>query len=490
MKLKTLLPQLDKNLLNSYGDLDIKGISCNSLTASKGDIFVAIKGTKVDANQFINQAVEKGVSVIISDSEVLPSAYRKAAFIKVEDARETLAQIATNFYENPSHKIKVIGITGTNGKTTISYLLEHILKHAGFSVGVIGTINYRLKNSLIPATNTTPGPLEIQSLLSKMLKEKIRYCVMEVSSHALDQKRVSGIDFAGAIFTNLTGDHLDYFLNLENYFSAKAKLFKNLEKPAYAIINRDDKYSDRLIKMITANVITYAINNKNSDVRAENLELSMGKSKFKFVSGGKSTLIETSLLGRHNVYNILAAVSLALTQKIELEAIKNAVETFKGVPGRLEEIDTGLNFKVFVDFAHTADALKNVLMSLKELNHARIIVVFGCGGDRDKTKRPVMGEVASKLADFSVITSDNPRSENPQVIASEIVKGVSSNNYRIILDRAEAIKEAIFMAQKDDIILIAGKGHETTQIFKDRRIPFDDRDEARKALECLRQKKS
>lgn len=490
MKLKTLLPKLDKDLLNRYADLEIRGVSCNSQTVSKDDIFVAIRGTHIDANQFIKEAIEKCASVIISDSEKPTLDFKKAVFIRVSDAREALSEIAAIFNERPSQKLKVVGITGTNGKTTISYLLEHILKEAGFGVGVIGTINYRLRDRLIPAINTTPGPLEIQFLLSQMLKDKLQYCVMEVSSHSLDQKRVSGVHFEGAIFTNLTGDHLDYHLNLENYFSAKAKLFEGLSKSAYAIINLDDKYSERLIKMTQAKILTYGVVNKNSNIRAEDLSLSVDGSRFNLICNGGAVSIKTTLLGKYNVYNILAAISFAITQKIDLKIIKQAVGTFKIVPGRMEEVATGFNFKVFVDFAHTPDALKNVLTSIKELSPSGVIVVFGCGGDRDRIKRPLMGKIASEMADFAIITSDNPRSEDPKAIVSEIEQGIITKNYKIIIDRAEAIKQALAMAQKGDIVLIAGKGHETSQIFKDSRIPFDDRIEVKKALECLQQKKS
>ncbi|MDP2939392.1 MAG: UDP-N-acetylmuramoyl-L-alanyl-D-glutamate--2,6-diaminopimelate ligase [Candidatus Omnitrophota bacterium] len=486
MKLRLILPQLDKELLDSFGNIEIKGISCNSQSVSNDYIFVAIRGTKLDANRFIYDAINKGARIIISDSIESFSQSKKAVFIKVKDCRETLSKIAANFYGRPSEKIKVIGITGTNGKTTISYLLENILQKAGFDVGVIGTINYRFKNRLIPAINTTPGPLEIQSLLNSMLKEKLKYAVMEVSSHSLDQKRVLHVNFQSAIFTNLTAEHLDYHPNLENYFQAKAKLFKNLNKTACAIVNLDDKYAKELIKITPADVLTYGIIHKDADVRAEELCLTIDGAKFKLITKDCISEIKTDLVGKHNVYNILAAISLALAEKIDLNIIRQAIEGFKGVPGRLEEVKSGLNFRVFVDFAHTPDALKNVLTSLKEFNPARIILVFGCGGDRDRIKRPLMGKIASCMADFSIITSDNPRSEDPQSIADQIIQGMSSKDYKIILDRKEAIKEALSLARKDDLVLIAGRGHEAYQVFKDITIAFDDRQEVKNILECLK----
>lgn len=485
MKLSQLYPQLGKDLLKHCGNLEIKGISCDSRSVSKDYIFVAIKGNKLDANQFIDQAIKNGANVIISDAESLSVSSRRAAVIKVKDARKALADISRDFYGSPSEKIKAIGITGTNGKTTVSYLLEGILKEAGLSSGVIGTINYRLKHKQISSTNTTPGPIEIQSLLAEMLKEKIKYCIMEVSSHSLDQKRVSGVDFEAAIFTNLTSEHLDYHLNLENYFSAKAKLFKGLKKTSWAIINLDDKYAQDLINITPARTLTYGISQKNSKIKAEDLRLAVNGAEFKLISEKGNALVKTNLLGRHNVYNILASVSLALTQDIDLGVIVGAIKKFKSVPGRLEEVKSNLGFRVFVDFAHTPDALKNVLNSLREFCRAKIIVVFGCGGDRDRIKRPLMGKIASEMADFSIITLDNPRSEAPQAIIDEIVPGIKSANYKVILDREEAIKQALSMAEKDDIVLIAGKGHEKTQIFKDRTIPFDDVKEVKKAIKCL-----
>ncbi len=486
MKLKLILPQLDRDLFERYGNLEISGISCNSQTVSQNYIFVAIRGSKLDANKFISQAIEKGARVIISDSVVGCPDSGKVIFLKVEDSRASLAEVASNFYGHPSEKIKVVGITGTNGKTTVSYLLEHILTKAGFDTGVIGTINYRLKDKLITAVNTTPGPIEIQSLLLEMLRNNLKYCVMEVSSHALDQKRTLGVEFSSAIFTNFTGDHLDYHLNLENYFAAKARLFESLSKTAYAIINRDDAYSERLSALTPAKILTYGISHKDSRLRAEDLELSIYGSKFKLVSKKGTMQIKTNLLGKYNVYNILAGFAFCLTQNLDLELAKQAIEEFKGVPGRLEEVGCGLDFKVFVDFAHTADALSQVLKSLKEFTPRRIILVFGCGGDRDRTKRQLMGRIAEEISDFSIITSDNPRSEEPSSIAEEITRGMKEGRHKIILDRSEAINEAISMAKKDDIVLICGKGHEKYQIFKEHRVEFDDRQEAEKALKCLR----
>jgi UDP-N-acetylmuramoyl-L-alanyl-D-glutamate--2,6-diaminopimelate ligase len=494
MKLKKLIKALgDYSFYGEPLDFKVEGISCNSKNVSKGFIFVAIKGVNVDGFTFIPEALEKGAGAIIFQDEkegsflggLMQEYSRRVAFVKVRDTRKALHELSRDFYADPSSKIKIVGITGTNGKTTVAYLIEAILKEAGYLTGVIGTVNYRFKDSLLPALNTTPGPLELQSLLARMLKEGVTHVAMEVSSHALDQERVSGIRFQSAIFTNLTQDHLDYHLTLDNYFRAKSKLFSGLEEGACAVINKDDAYGRRLINLTKAKKITYAIESV-ADIMAQEIKLDISHTDFTLVVQGSRIKYRTALIGRHNVYNILAAVSWGISAGIEAAVLKFAIEKFSLVPGRLERIYPSGGFAVFIDYAHTEDALKNVIMALREVSAGRIIVVFGCGGERDKTKRPKMGGVVSELADYALVTSDNPRSEDPLIIIKEIVKGIKSYNYSVILERKEAIREALSLAQPGDTVLVAGKGHEDYQVLKAGKIHFDDREVVKECLSSMR----
>jgi UDP-N-acetylmuramoyl-L-alanyl-D-glutamate--2,6-diaminopimelate ligase len=502
MRLTRLIKILDTNSCQKLSDFEVKGISCNSKAVKNDFIFVAIRGVKADGNKFILEAIDKGAKAIIVESQSLKTSKsvrklprrgqsRKVVksqgninFIKVKDTREALAKLATEFYGNLSLKIKVVGITGTNGKTTITYLIEALLKKSGFEPAVIGTINYRFKNKTIPSNNTTPGPLELQSLLSKMLKEEVTYMILEVSSHALDQDRTEGIRFHSAIFTNLTQDHLDYHKTLKNYFNAKAKLFKNLDTNSFAVINSDDEYSAKLKKITKAKIITYGIKNK-ADIAASNIRFDCYKTEFLLSTPKFKINLRTPLIGRHNIYNILAAVAWAENEGIDKDAIKSVIEEFSLVPGRLERINFKGDFSVFIDYAHTEDALKNIIKSLRNLSKNRIIVVFGCGGERDKTKRPKMGRVVSELSDYAIITSDNPRSENPEDIIKDIKRGIRKNNYCVILKRIDAIRKSLTLAKRGDIVLIAGKGHENYQILKNRVTYFDDRKAVRKCLQSM-----
>ncbi|MDD5237688.1 MAG: UDP-N-acetylmuramoyl-L-alanyl-D-glutamate--2,6-diaminopimelate ligase [Candidatus Omnitrophica bacterium] len=487
MTIKQLIRTL--NGVCSYSDLpdlEVKGITSNSKLVGSNFIFVAIKGNRQDGNIFIKEAIENGAKVIIASGlkthGLLSS--NNVSFIKVKDTRQVLAKIAAQFYGNPSFKVKVVGITGTNGKTTISYLIEALLKKAKRSTAVIGTVNYRFNDKLIPAKNTTPGPVELESMLAQMAKEKIDYAIMEVSSHALDQDRTGGVNFHSAIFTNLTQDHLDYHGTLNKYFLAKARLFKEINPGAFAVINADDCYGNKIRKLTKARVITYGLG-EDADVTARDIKSDCFRTQLRLISRQGEINLTTSLIGKHNVYNILAAASWALKEGIELSIIKSAFEDFTHVPGRLEKIDFPGNFSIFVDYAHTEDALKNVLSALRAISGKRIIVVFGCGGERDKTKRPKMGKVVSELSDYSVITNDNPRSEDPKQIIKDILNGMPKDNYCIIPERFEAIKKSLAIAQAGDIVLIAGKGHEDYQILKDRVIDFDDRKVIRECLKSM-----
>lgn len=491
MKLKQLIKSLgDTPDIHALEDFDVAGLACDSKKVSDNFIFVAIKGNNIDGHSFIKEALNKGArGVIVQIPNSLPVRQagksqipKNIAVIEVKDTRQALAKLAAEFYGNPSKKVKVIGITGTNGKTTISYLIEAILQEAGYEAAVIGTVNYRFKNRVINSKNTTPGPLELQVMLADILKEGIDYTVMEVSSHALDQHRTDGINFRYAIFTNLSQDHLDYHHNLEDYFEVKSRLFKSLKPESCAIINQDDAYARRLNGLTCAKLVTYGIEDK-AQVRAENIIFDINHTEFILSAQGNKIKFRTLLIGRHNVYNVLASISLGLKEGLDLSVIRSAVEKFKVVPGRLQRIDFKGDFAVFVDYAHTEDALSNVITTLRQVTRRKVIVVFGCGGERDKTKRPKMGQVVSELADYAVITSDNPRSENPESIIEDIKKGIKKQNFSIMADRRDAIKKALTLAKTGDIVLIAGKGHENYQILKDKVISFDDCQVVR---ECLK----
>lgn len=477
MTVKELIKALDiRKGHSNLADFQVRGIACNSKQVLPGFVFVAIKGSRADGNKFIGEAIDRGAKLVITDNS------KKAGFLAVKDTRRVLAKLAARFYGNPSRKIKVVGITGTNGKTTVSYLIEALLKGIGKQPAVIGTVNYRFKDKIIPSKNTTPGPIELQSMLADMLKEKVDYAVMEVSSHALDQERIGEIDFHSAIFTNLTQDHLDYHKTREKYFQAKAKLFKNISPGTFAVINNDDKCAGRLKKMTAAGIITYGIEN-NSDIMAKDIGFDCAHTEFRLLSPKEEIFVSSRLIGRHNVYNILAVAAWAQGEGIGLAAVKSLIEKFSYVPGRLERVRTGKDFSVFVDYAHTEDALKNIIQALRHLSRRRIIVVFGCGGERDKTKRPKMGRVVSELADYAIITNDNPRSENPLRIIKEIKRGIRKNNYCIIPQRLKAIRKSLSLAKAGDIVLVAGKGHENYQILKDKTLDFDDR---KVIKECLK----
>ncbi|MCX5707355.1 MAG: UDP-N-acetylmuramoyl-L-alanyl-D-glutamate--2,6-diaminopimelate ligase [Candidatus Omnitrophica bacterium] len=462
----------------------VSGISCNSKEVKENFVFVAVKGSCQDGGRFIDQAISNGARVVLHAPGFKRQVYKNVVFIPVKDTRKIVAKLAAVFYGQPAKKIKVVGITGTNGKTTISYLLEALVKKAGLSAAVIGTVNYRFKNKIIPAKNTTPGPLPMQLLLAKMVKENVDYVIIEASSHALDQDRTGEIEFHSAIFTNLTQDHLDYHKSLENYFLAKAKLFKNLGPSSFAVINNDDKYARRLNKLTKARVITYGLG-KNSKVRATDIKFNLSHTEFNLCFAGKKIGLRANLIGRHNIYNMLAAAAWGIKAGLGLPVIKKALGAFRLVPGRLERVNNNKGFFVFVDYAHTEDALKNVLSCLRQLCQGRIITVFGCGGERDKLKRPKMGKVVSELSDIAIITNDNPRLENPLGIIKDIQKGIARDNYLIIAKRSEAIKKALLLAKEKDIILIAGKGHENYQVLKNRTIHFDDREAVKECLESM-----
>ncbi len=485
----------DFSALAKLENFEIKGISCNSKEVKKDFVFVAIKGVREDGNMFIDEAIDRGAkAVIVSSSVVRRPSSVKIPFIKVKDTRKALAKLASVFSGNPSLKLKVVGVTGTNGKTTITYLIEALLSEARFSPSVIGTINCRFNGKVFSSKNTTPGPLELQSLLARTLKENVDYAIMEASSHALDQDRTGGINFHSAIFTNLTQDHLDYHKTMDNYFSAKAKLFKNIDSSSFVVINNDDAYGRKIPALTRAGVITYGIKN-SAHVRARDIRFSPSRVEFMLECSKGKIKISSSLIGMHNVYNILAAAAWGINEGIDLSTIEGAIAKFSSVPGRLERINARKGFSIFVDYAHTEDALRNVIGALRQVLEGsgsasfgvkkKIIVVFGCGGERDKTKRPLMGRVVSELSDFAIICNDNPRSEFPLEIIEDIKRGISKDNYSVIPDRLEAIRKSLFMAKPGDIVLVAGKGHENYQVLNDKTIHFDDREAIRECLKSM-----
>jgi len=466
-------------------DIKIQGVTCNSKAVKKGFAFVAIKGNRQDGNSFIREAISRGAAVVVAERKFpLSKASADVKVIAVKNTRSFFAEACAEFYGHPSDGVKVIGITGTNGKTTLSYLVEAIVKKAKYNCGVIGTINHRFKDKVIAAKNTTPSAEELQRLLSRMLAQGVGYCAMEVSSHSLDQERVRGINFSQAIFTNLTQDHLDYHKNFENYFQAKVRLFGMLSKTSWAILNNDDPYGRRLKKLTPAKVITYGLKNK-SDVSAKNIRFGIQGSSFTLIAPRIRARMKINLVGKHNLYNILAAIAWGVSESIDFKIIKSVCEEFTAPPGRLEKIAVP-NFTVFVDYAHTPDALYNVITALRPLVKKKLVVIFGCGGQRDKLKRPKMGRIVTDLADQAIITNDNPRTEGPLEIIQDILKGIRKTNYCVIPDRRQAIRAGLGLLQKDDCLIIAGKGHEDYQILKDKVLHFNDREVI---CECLRSMK-
>ncbi len=482
--------RLEKLLNNRYPldpslrEWNIESISCDSRDVKQNSLFVALKGANFNGANFIPEAIQRGARVIAASEEIKFPLSKDVWLLRVDDSLGFLQEVVRRFYGNPSKEVRTIGVTGTNGKTTITYLLESVFQHVHKRCAVMGTINYRMGPKIFPARNTTPGLVENQTFLSQLAQEHFDYCAMEVSSHALDQGRVDLIDFTTGIFTNLTSDHLDYHLTRENYFQAKAKLFTRLASSATAVINTDDLFGQRLLSMTQARGLTYGIKN-NAGWKAENIQLSLGGTEFKLIHPKGENSFRTPFVGIYNVYNVLAVIAACCAEGMDLESVQEGISHFHGVPGRLERVEAGQDFSIFIDYAHTQDALENVLKTLRQVSGSKIIVVFGCGGNRDKSKRPLMGRTAGQWADYCVVTSDNPREEDPQEIIDQILPGLQNEHYTVIVDRREAIEHALGLAREGDIVLIAGKGHEDYQVLKDKRIPFKEKDIVREYLQCL-----
>jgi UDP-N-acetylmuramoyl-L-alanyl-D-glutamate--2,6-diaminopimelate ligase len=483
MKLQTLLSYLHDFTTYVGENPTITSIEMDSRQVKKGALFICIKGFTVDGHDFAKQAVENGAVAIIAERPLDVD----APVIVVRDSRRAMAVLADAFYGQPTHQLHLIGVTGTNGKTTTTHIIERIARKANKKTGLIGTVHIKIGDDTYPTKNTTPESLLLQRTFKQMVDEGVDVAVMEVSSHALHMGRVHGCDYDVAVFTNLTQDHLDYHGTMEEYRNAKGLLFSQLgnrydhRRPKFAVLNNDDPASQYYKHMTAATVITYGIE-ADSDIMAKRIDIVPSGMSFDLITPHGTVRVKTRLIGLFNVYNLLAAVSACLVSGIPFSVIVEAIEEISGVAGRFETVDEGQNFTVIVDYAHTPDSLENVLKTIRQFAQKKVYVVVGCGGDRDRTKRPLMAKTAVKYADVAIFTSDNPRSEEPEQILRDMEAGVSSERYVTIVDRKEAIYYAVEQAQEGDIILIAGKGHETYQIIGDRVIDFDDRLVAREAI--------
>jgi len=460
----------------------VTGIAYDSRAVARGHVFVALKGQHADGATFARQAIERGAAAVVSEQEAPEGVH--VPWAVVDDARLALAVVSTTFYRDPSREMQVVGITGTNGKTTTAYLVASIFEAARIRCGILGTVAYRVGDDMREATRTTPEAPDVQALFREMVDRGCGACAIEVSSHALALRRVDGTAFAAGVFTNLTRDHLDFHADMDDYFRAKRRLFEMLPRDAPRLLNVDDPRGAALVDA-GGRPVTYAIS-RQADVMPGPLSFSLAGLEFDVRTPRGTLHVRSKLVGRPNVYNILAAVSTATALDLPFDAIEKGLQSLDGVPGRFQVV-SGANddVTVVVDYAHTDDALKNLLETARPLARARLITVFGCGGDRDRTKRPLMGAVAERLSDLVVITSDNPRSEDPARIIEEVRRGISRDSTKgvlAIVDRREAIAKAIALAKRGDVVLIAGKGHEKYQVIGNRTLPFDDVAVAREAL--------
>ncbi len=472
MLLKELIPNYD----GEFSLKEIFGITSNSKEVKEGYAFVCINGAVVDGHAFAQDAYDKKASVIICERDLGLDNQ-----IVLPNTREIFANMCAIWFGNPSKKLRVVGVTGTNGKTSVTYMLKSILESAGHKVGLIGTIQNMVGEKVIESKNTTPGTYEINRLFADMVADGCDFVVMEVSSHALDQERIYGIQFETAIFTNLTQDHLDYHKTMENYLSCKKRLFTMCKT---AVINKDDEYASMLTEGLSCKIITYSLGN-DADYSAKGVKYKPAEINYELVSDSSINHICVKIGGKFTVYNSLAVAVCALALGIGIDDISKGLFEMSGVKGRAEVVPTNKDYTIIIDYAHTPDGLKNILNTFKECEKNRLIVLFGCGGDRDKTKRPIMGSVAIHNADFVIVTSDNPRSENPTAIIDDILEGTKGSNVpiKVIENRIDAINYAVSIATKGDIIVLAGKGHETYQILNTGTIHLDEREVVAKALE-------
>jgi len=516
-----LFRSIDCRVSGKMQGVFVHSIAADSRKVVPGCLFVAVDGLTVDGHEFIDEAIRKGCVAVVVNKGYAATGQGHVPFIEVEDTGALLGVLAAKFYDNPARKMCIVGITGTNGKTTTTYLLENLIRRSGNIPGVIGTVNYRYGDKVVPAPHTTPGPVELQNLLWDMVAYGVTHVVMEVSSHALAQNRLQGLQFDIAVFTNLSRDHLDFHGDMENYFVSKKKLFtKLLKKDGYGIVCQSESpedfagepdWGERLYRELTTpetanckhlsevRLVSCGINGKHVHAKAHHFGLDGIHAEI--VTPAGECNVDSPLVGDFNLTNILGAMSVGICLGFDLELIRSAMTSVEQIPGRLEQIGSNTLVKVFVDYAHTPDALENVLETLRKLNPPRLVVVFGCGGDRDKGKRPLMGAIAARLSDVIIITSDNPRSEDPAQILAAIEQGVvartlpkinvdemmrtGKKGYDVIEDRAAAIAAAIGNARPGDVVLICGKGHEDYQITRQGKSFFDDRLEAGKNLDRL-----
>ncbi len=485
MKLRNLLSFIPGQDLNAIPDLSVTGVFDRVQDVKENSIFVAVSGAKVDGHTYLGEAVARNASVLVVKNRALVPINFTGYVLIVENPRKTLGQLASHYYGNPSHHLFAVGITGTNGKTSLTYLIEHLLNDFGFMTGVIGTINHHLEKRVWPTAMTTPSSPTLQARIKEFKEEGATALAMEVSSHALHQYRVDGVSFNCVVFTNLTRDHLDYHENMESYFEAKQRLFSDLlwqsgKHPIYAVVNQDDEWGRKLKVADSAVLWTYG--REPSDFRFQVTGSTFDGTEFNLYHANHTYQAFTPLIGLHNVYNSVAAMAVAVSAGMDLDRVLHSLDTFEGVPGRLQHVPNTRGLHIFVDYAHTPDALENVLKSLRQLRtenkeSSKIWCIFGCGGDRDKGKRPMMGKIASELADFVVITSDNPRTENPESIIKDVQKGIAHSS-RIKLhtevDREKSFAWVLGNCSSNDIILVAGKGHEDYQIIGEIKNHFND----------------
>jgi UDP-N-acetylmuramoyl-L-alanyl-D-glutamate--2,6-diaminopimelate ligase len=482
-------------ILEQRGDMScpVHAITDDSRAVTAGSLFVAVKGERIDGHRFVEQAIKAGAVAVVAQATV---ASGPLPFVQVADSRKALGFLGSRFYGDPSARLKMIGVTGTNGKTTTTYLCKSLLEGIGRRVGLIGTVGYQIGQETIPASHTTPGALDLQALLAKMVEGGLDAAVMEVSSHALALDRTAGCEYDVAVFTNLTQDHLDFHHTMDEYFEAKLRLFTGLaggkKTGKRAIVNLDDPRGGEIRAACPVPAWGYAIKNQ-ADIKAERVRLSLAGTTFTAATPAGSFAVESRLVGEHNVYNLLGAIGVALHSGVTSDQVCEAAAQITNVPGRFERVSSGQDFTVVVDYAHTEDALLRLLTAAQTLKTGRIITVFGCGGDRDRGKRPKMGRAAVEYSDVVILTSDNPRTEDPMAILHEVEIGVRDAlalrnhvQYHMVPDRREAIGAAIHEARRDDMVLIAGKGHEDYQIIGTKKFHFDDREVAREAIQQLR----
>lgn len=476
MKLKELV----LNCPIQYADIEISGITDDSRKVEKGYLFVCIKGPVSDGHDYAGKAMEKGAVAVVTERDL---GIEKQ--IILPDTHAAFAEICGNFFGNPQKKLRIIGVTGTNGKTSVCYMTKQILEQCGYKCGLIGTIQNMVGDEILPAKNTTPGTYDLYSLFAKMVEEGCEYAVMEVSSHALDQRRVEGIRFAAAMFTNFTQDHLDYHGTMENYFEAKKKLFSLCD---LAVINMDDEYGKRLVSEVPCKVATYSAVSDESTFTAKNINYRPDGVDYEMVGFGVIGRVRLKTAGKFSVYNSMAAAVCTKELGLPLNEITDALGAISGVKGRAEVVPCNRDFTIIIDYAHTPDGLQNILTTFKECRKNRLVVLFGCGGDRDKTKRPKMGTIAARLADYVIVTSDNPRTEEPRAIIDDILEGMKDipTPYKVIESRIDAIHFAVANAKSGDIIVLAGKGHETYQIIGHDTVHLDEREVIADALAGLK----